>query len=62
VAVDSHTVEDALRAHCADCAAARGRWHGAAGALQALHAVLQPRLMSTLLASLSLLAGALWLA
>jgi hypothetical protein len=55
-------VHDALRAHRDDCAAACGRWHGTACALQAVHAVLQPRLMSTLLALVLLLAGALWLA
>lgn len=62
MAVDPHTVDEALRAHCADCAAARGRWHGPAGTIQTVHAVLRPRLMSTVMAVLLLMMGALWLA
>lgn len=62
MAAEPDTTADALRAHRADCVAARSRWHGTAGTLQALHAVLQPRLVSTLSVLLLLLAGALWLA
>lgn len=62
MAVDTSPLPDALQTHCADCIAARGRWHRAAGALQQLHGVLQPRLMTTVLALGLLLAGALWLA
>ena len=54
------TSPTALQAHLNDCAAACGRWHRVGGRLQSLHAVLRPRLMSTLLALLLLLAVALW--
>lgn len=59
---DPSTAPAALRAHLRDCLRARGRWHRAAGALQALHALLRPRLVSTLLTllTLALLAGVLW--
>jgi hypothetical protein len=61
-APDPVTVPAALRAHLDDCARARGRWHGVRGALQSMHAWLRPRLVSTVLALLMLLAGALCLA
>ncbi|MCY4744008.1 hypothetical protein NYO99_03385 [Pelomonas sp. UHG3] len=53
------TAAAALRAHLADCLRARGWWHGLSGALQSWHAWLRPRLVSTLLVLLALLAGAL---
>ena len=52
----------ALRAHFGDCVAARGHWHGLGGVIELMHAALRPRLISTLVVLLVLLAGALWLA
>lgn len=60
--LDPSTAPAALRAHLDDCARARGRWHRVGGALQSAHALLRPRLVSTLLALLALMAGLLWLA
>jgi len=59
---DPITAPGALRAHLDDCTRARGRWHGVSGGLQSLHGWLRPRLVSTLLVLLALLAGVLWLA
>ncbi len=59
--MDPSTTSAALRAHLDDCTLALGRWHRLCGALQPAHALLRPRLVSTLLALLALLAVALWL-
>lgn len=59
---DPSTAPAALRTHLEDCARARGRWHRVSGALQSVHALLRPRLVTTLFVLLALLAGALWLA
>lgn len=61
-ALDPITSSAALRAHLGDCARARGRWHAVRGALQSMHGWLRPRLVSTVLVLLTLLAGVLWLA
>jgi hypothetical protein len=61
-APDPITSPAALRAHLEECARARGRWHAVRGGLQSAHGWLRPRLVSTVLALLILLAGVLWLA
>lgn len=60
--MDLRTAPPALQAHLAHCAAACGLRHHIGGALQAVHAALQPRLVTTLMVLLALMSGALWLA
>lgn len=59
---EKSTTPAALQTHLSDCAAACSRWHRMGGRLQSLHEALRPRLMSTLLALVLLLAVSLWLA
>jgi hypothetical protein len=61
-APDPITSPAVLRAHLKDCARARGRGHALRGGLQSVHGWLRPRLVSTVLVLLTLLAGVLWLA
>ncbi len=59
---DPGVASAALREHLDDCARARGRCHAVSGVLQSVHALLRPRLVSTLLVLLAVMAGVLWLA